>query len=89
MGSGWYYRVIANVNMFSTLRRKKIMSLIGTEVLPFKAQAFHNGKFIEVTEASFKKMECCLLLPCGLHIRMPNRARGSAKPIRDSAVAGC
>ncbi|MEV2432314.1 alkyl hydroperoxide reductase subunit C [Paenibacillus larvae] len=30
------------------------MSLIGTEVLPFKASAFHNGKFIEVTEENFK-----------------------------------
>lgn len=30
------------------------MSLIGTEVKPFKAQAYHNGKFIEVTEANFK-----------------------------------
>ncbi len=30
------------------------MSLIGTEVKPFKAQAYHNGKFIEVTEESFK-----------------------------------
>jgi len=30
------------------------MSLIGTEVLPFKAQAFQNGKFIEVTEQNFK-----------------------------------
>ena len=26
------------------------MSLINTHVQPFKAQAFHNGKFIEVTE---------------------------------------
>ena len=26
------------------------MSLINTEVKPFKAHAFHNGKFIEVTE---------------------------------------
>jgi peroxiredoxin (alkyl hydroperoxide reductase subunit C) len=30
------------------------MSLIGTEVKPFKAQAYHNGKFVEVTEANFK-----------------------------------
>ncbi|WP_068775004.1 alkyl hydroperoxide reductase subunit C [Paenibacillus sp. FJAT-26967] len=30
------------------------MALIGTEVLPFKANAFHNGDFIEVTEANFK-----------------------------------
>ncbi|WP_334074166.1 MULTISPECIES: alkyl hydroperoxide reductase subunit C [Paenibacillus] len=30
------------------------MSLIGKEVLPFKAQAYQNGKFIEVTEADLK-----------------------------------
>ena len=30
------------------------MSLINTQVQPFKTQAFHNGKFIEVTEASLK-----------------------------------
>ncbi|RAP77544.1 alkyl hydroperoxide reductase subunit C [Paenibacillus montanisoli] len=30
------------------------MSLIGKEVQPFKAQAYQNGNFIEVTEANFK-----------------------------------
>ena len=30
------------------------MSLINTTVKPFKAQAYHNGKFVEVTEASLK-----------------------------------
>lgn len=30
------------------------MSLIGKEVLPFKASAYHNGKFIEVSEENFK-----------------------------------
>lgn len=30
------------------------MSLVGSQVKPFKAQAFHNGKFIEVTEENFK-----------------------------------
>ncbi|MGZ8271468.1 MAG: peroxiredoxin, partial [Methylophilus sp.] len=30
------------------------MSLINTQVQPFKAQAFHNGKFIEVTDVSMK-----------------------------------
>lgn len=29
------------------------MSLINTKVQPFKAQAFHNGKFEEVTEKNF------------------------------------
>ena len=30
------------------------MSLINTEVKPFKAQAYHAGKFVEVTEESLK-----------------------------------
>ena len=30
------------------------MSLINTEVKPFKATAFHNGKFVDVTEADLK-----------------------------------
>ncbi|WP_242112978.1 alkyl hydroperoxide reductase subunit C [Luteimonas aquatica] len=30
------------------------MSLINTEVQPFKATAYHNGEFVEVTEASLK-----------------------------------
>src|SRR5690606_7828916 len=30
------------------------MSLINTKVKPFKAQAFHNGKFITVSEADLK-----------------------------------
>ncbi|TJX13938.1 peroxiredoxin [Tissierella creatinini] len=30
------------------------MSLIGKEVLPFKAQAFRNGEFIEVSEGDLK-----------------------------------
>ncbi|MEG0995165.1 MAG: redoxin domain-containing protein, partial [Bacilli bacterium] len=30
------------------------MSLIGTEVKPFVAQAFRNGKFVEVSEKDFK-----------------------------------
>ena len=30
------------------------MSLINTEIKSFKAQAYHNGKFVEVTDASVK-----------------------------------
>lgn len=30
------------------------MSLVNTEIKPFKAQAYHNGKFIEITEANLK-----------------------------------
>ena len=30
------------------------MSVINSEIKPFKAQAYHNGKFVEVTDASVK-----------------------------------
>lgn len=30
------------------------MSLINTEIKPFKATAYHKGKFVEVTEASVR-----------------------------------
>jgi len=30
------------------------MSLVGTEVKPFKAMAYHNGQFIEVTDQDFR-----------------------------------
>jgi peroxiredoxin (alkyl hydroperoxide reductase subunit C) len=30
------------------------MPLINSEIKPFKAQAYHNGKFVEVTDASMK-----------------------------------
>ena len=30
------------------------MSLINTPVLPFKATAYHNGQFVEVTQETLK-----------------------------------
>jgi peroxiredoxin (alkyl hydroperoxide reductase subunit C) len=40
----------------STQPRRNAMNttLINTEILPFKATAYHNGKFVDVTEASLK-----------------------------------
>ncbi len=35
-------------------RRGKAMSLINTEVKPFKAKAYHNGQFIDVSNESLK-----------------------------------
>ena len=40
------------------------MSLINTQVQPFKAKAFHNGQFIDVTEASLKgKWSVVIFMP--------------------------
>ena len=30
------------------------MSLINTEIIPFKATAYHNGKFVPVSNENFK-----------------------------------
>jgi len=34
--------------------RRAHMSLINTAIKPFKAQAYHNGKFVEITDADVK-----------------------------------
>ncbi len=36
------------------LRRIFIMSLIGSEVKPFSASAFHNGEFVDLTDANLR-----------------------------------
>ena len=48
------------------------MSLINTEVQPFKTQAFHNGKFVEVTEASLKgKWSVLIFMPAAFTFNCP------------------
>ena len=42
------------VDNFLTQQRKTNMSLINTEIKPFAATAYHNGKFVDVTEADLK-----------------------------------
>ena len=34
--------------------KEKYMSLINTQIKPFKAQAYHNGQFITVTDNDLK-----------------------------------
>jgi NADH-dependent peroxiredoxin subunit C len=41
------------VHTFSNPARKQRMSLINTKVKPFKATAYHNGKFVPVSEENF------------------------------------
>ena len=48
------------------------MLLIGTEVKPFKANAYHNGEFIQVTDESLKgKWSVVCFYPADF-IRLPN-----------------
>jgi hypothetical protein len=69
-------RLISNVPVqhFNPLNpsKEKTMSLINTQVQPFKAQAFHNGKFIEVTEASLKgKWSVLIFMPAAFTFNCP------------------
>ena len=39
---------------FQNLPEEFYMSLINTEIKPFKATAYHNGKFVPVTNETLK-----------------------------------
>lgn len=55
------------------------MSLINTPVQAFKAQAFHNGKFEEVTEQSIKgKWSVFMFLPAAFTFNCPTEIEDSA-----------
>jgi len=56
------------------------MSLINTQVAPFKAQAFHNGKFIEVTEQSLQgKWSVLIFMPAAFTFNCPTEVEDAAE----------
>lgn len=55
------------------------MSLVNTEVQPFKAQAFHNGEFIEVTEESLKgHWSVLIFMPAAFTFNCPTEIEDAA-----------
>ena len=55
------------------------MSLINTQVQPFKTQAFHNGKFVEVTEQSLKgKWSVLIFMPAAFTFNCPTEVEDAA-----------
>ena len=55
------------------------MSLINTQVQPFKNQAFHNGKFVEITEASLKgKWSVFIFMPAAFTFNCPTEIEDAA-----------
>ncbi|WP_428312749.1 alkyl hydroperoxide reductase subunit C [Hydrocarboniphaga sp.] len=55
------------------------MSLINTPVKPFKVNAFHNGKFIELTEASLKgKWSVVIFMPAAFTFNCPTEVEDAA-----------
>jgi len=49
-----YLYALEQILKIEPLRRIFIMSLIGSEVKPFSASAFHNGEFVDLTDANLR-----------------------------------
>ena len=65
------------------------MSLINTEIRPFKAQAYHNGKFVEVTEASLKgKWSVVIFMPAAFTFNCPTEIEDAADNYAEFQKAG-
>jgi peroxiredoxin len=55
------------------------MSLINTQVAPFKATAFHNGEFIQVTDESLKgKWSVLIFMPAAFTFNCPTEVEDAA-----------
>ena len=56
------------------------MSLINTQVQPFKTQAFHNGKFVEVSNESMKgKWSVVIFMPAAFTFNCPTEVEDAAE----------
>ena len=65
------------------------MSLINTQVQPFKVNAFHNGKFIEVTEESLKgKWSVLIFMPAAFTFNCPTEIEDAANNYAEFQKAG-
>ena len=65
------------------------MSLINTQVQPFKTEAFHNGKFVEVTDASLKgHWSDLIFMPAAFTFNCPTEIEDAAENYAEFQKAG-
>ena len=65
------------------------MSLINTQVQPFKASAFHNGKFIDITEETLKgKWSVLVFMPAAFTFNCPTEVEDAADTYAAFQAAG-
>ena len=65
------------------------MSIINTQVQPFKAQAFHNGKFVEVTDQTLKgKWSAFIFMPAAFTFNCPTEVEDAADNYAEFQKAG-
>ncbi|RQO57374.1 peroxiredoxin [Paucibacter sp. KBW04] len=65
------------------------MSLINTQVQPFKASAFHNGKFVDLSEASLNgKWSVLIFMPAAFTFNCPTEVEDAADNYAEFQKAG-
>ncbi len=65
------------------------MSLINTEIKPFKASAYQNGEFIEVSDASLKgKWSVLIFMPAAFTFNCPTEVEDAANNYAEFQKAG-
>ena len=65
------------------------MSLINTQVLPFKNEAFHNGKFVTVTnETLMGKWNVFIFMPAAFTFNCPTEVEDAAEHYAEFQKAG-
>ena len=65
------------------------MSLINTKVAPFKANAFHNGKFVELTEQDLQgKWSVLIFMPAAFTFNCPTEIEDAAEHYDEFQKAG-
>jgi len=65
------------------------MSLINTQIPEFKANAFHNGEFVEVSDASLKgKWSVVIFMPAAFTFNCPTEVEDAADNYAEFQAAG-
>ena len=65
------------------------MSLINTAIVPFKTTAYHNGKFIEVSDESMKgKWSVLIFMPAAFTFNCPTEVEDAADNYAEFQKAG-
>ena len=75
--------VVASARMLSFVQPQQkgnaTMSVINKQVQPFKVQAFHNGKFVEITEQSLKgHWSVLIFMPAAFTFNCPTEVEDAA-----------
>jgi peroxiredoxin len=67
------------VNQLFHFLQEKPMSLINTQVPPFKTQAFHNGKFVTISDETLKgKWSVLIFMPAAFTFNCPTEIEDAA-----------